>query len=131
MGPELEEASSAAGAGWFDYFSRILLPLLKPTLFSVAIVVFISGIRDIPTVIFLATHESRTLSLLMLDYLAEANSRRQLCCSVCFSFVSKTLAVAPRPRRKVLHARWRNQALRLHRRSLSSVFAPAARRRLC
>jgi iron(III) transport system permease protein len=84
MGPELEEASSAAGAGWFDYFSRILLPLLRPTLFSVAIVVFISGIRDIPTVIFLATHESRTLSLLMLDYLAEANSRRQLCCWVCF-----------------------------------------------
>jgi iron(III) transport system permease protein len=73
IGPELEEASSAAGAGWFDYFSRILLPLLRPTLFSVAIVVFISAIRDIPTVIFLATHESRTLSLLMLDYIAEAN----------------------------------------------------------
>jgi ABC-type Fe3+ transport system permease subunit len=88
MGPELEEASSAAGAGWFDYFSRILLPLLRPTLFSVAIVVFISGIRDIPTVIFLATHESRTLSLLMLDYIAEANSRRQLCCWVSFSLVS-------------------------------------------
>jgi iron(III) transport system permease protein len=48
IGPELEEASSAAGAGWFDYFSRILLPLLRPTLFSVAIVVLISAIRDIP-----------------------------------------------------------------------------------
>ena len=41
-----------------------------------AVVVFISAIRDIPTVIFLATHESRTLSLLMLDYIAEANQEK-------------------------------------------------------
>jgi iron(III) transport system permease protein len=76
IGPELEEASSTAGANWSDYFCRILLPLLRPALFSVAVVVFISAIRDIPTVIFLATHESRTLSLLMLDYIAEANQEK-------------------------------------------------------
>jgi iron(III) transport system permease protein len=55
IGPELEEASSAAGADWLDYFRRILLPLLKPTMVSVAIIVFISAIRDIPTVIFRST----------------------------------------------------------------------------
>jgi iron(III) transport system permease protein len=76
IGPELEEASSAAGAGWSDYFRRILLPLLKPAMVSVAIIVFISAIRDIPTVIFLSTHESRTLSLLMLDYIAEADQEK-------------------------------------------------------
>ena len=76
IGPELEEASNAAGATWLDYFRRILLSLLKPTMVSVAIIVFISAIRDIPTVIFLSTHESRTLSLLMLDYIAEANQEK-------------------------------------------------------
>jgi iron(III) transport system permease protein len=76
IGPELEEASNAAGAGWLDYFRRILLPLLKPTMTSVAIIVFISAARDIPTVVFLSTHESRTLSLLMLDYIAEANQEK-------------------------------------------------------
>jgi iron(III) transport system permease protein len=76
IGPELEEASNAAGAGWFDYFRRILLPLLRPTMMSVAIIVFISAARDIPTVIFLSTHESRTLSLLMLDYIAEADQEK-------------------------------------------------------
>jgi iron(III) transport system permease protein len=76
IGPELEEASSAAGANWLDYFRRILLPLLKPTMLAVAIIVFISAIRDIPTVIFLSTHESRTLSLLMLDYIVEANQEK-------------------------------------------------------
>lgn len=76
ISPELEEASNAAGAGWLDYFRRILLPLLKPTMTSVAIIVFISAARDIPTVVFLSTHESRTLSLLMLDYIAEANQEK-------------------------------------------------------
>jgi iron(III) transport system permease protein len=76
IGPELEEASNAAGAGWFDYFRRILLPLLRPTMMSVAIIVFISAVRDIPTVIFLSTHESRTLSLLMLDYIADADQEK-------------------------------------------------------
>jgi iron(III) transport system permease protein len=76
IGPELEEASSTAGASWAEYFRRILLPLLRPTVISVAIIVFISAVRDIPTVIFLSTHETRTLSLLMLDYIAEANQEK-------------------------------------------------------
>jgi iron(III) transport system permease protein len=76
IGPELEEASSAAGASWAQYFRRILLPILRPTVLSVAVITFISAARDIPTVIFLSTHESRTLSLLMLDYISEANQER-------------------------------------------------------
>jgi ABC-type Fe3+ transport system permease subunit len=42
----------------------------------VGIIVFISAARDIPTVIFLATNQSRTLSLLMLDYIADANMEK-------------------------------------------------------
>jgi iron(III) transport system permease protein len=73
---ELEEASSAAGAGRFAGFCRILLPLLKPTMVAVGVIVFISAARDIPTLIFLSTHQSRTLSLLMLDYIADANQEK-------------------------------------------------------
>jgi iron(III) transport system permease protein len=73
---ELEEASSTAGASWLAGFRRILLPLLKPTMVAVGIIVFISAARDIPTVIFLATNQSRTLSLLMLDYMADANQEK-------------------------------------------------------
>jgi iron(III) transport system permease protein len=73
---ELEEASLASGASSFSGFWRILFPLLRPTLMAVGIIVFISALRDIPTVIFLATHRSRTLSLLMLDYIAEANMEK-------------------------------------------------------
>ena len=87
IGPELEEASNAAGASWLDYFRRILLPLLKPTMVSVAIIVFISAVRDIPTVVFLSTHESRTLSLLMLDYIAEANQEKAAVLGVFLVFL--------------------------------------------
>jgi iron(III) transport system permease protein len=76
ISPELEEASNTSGANWFEYFRRILLPLLKPTIVSVAIIVFISAARDIATVIFLSTHETRTLSLLMLDHIADANQEK-------------------------------------------------------
>jgi iron(III) transport system permease protein len=87
ISPELEEASSAAGANWLEYFRRILLPLLKPTMVSVAIIVFISAARDIPTIIFLATHDSRTLSLLMLDYIAEANQEKAAVLGVFLVFL--------------------------------------------
>jgi iron(III) transport system permease protein len=87
ISPELEEASSAAGANWLEYFRRILLPLLKPTMLSVAIIVFISAARDIPTIIFLSTHETRTLSLLLLDYISEGNQEKAAVLGVFLVFL--------------------------------------------
>jgi iron(III) transport system permease protein len=84
---ELEEASSAAGATWLAGFRRILLPLLRPTMLAVGIIVFISAARDIPTVIFLATNQSRTLSLLMLDYMADANKEKAAVLGVFLVFL--------------------------------------------
>ena len=84
---ELEEASNASGATWLVSFRRILLPLLKPTMLAVGIIVFISAARDIPTVIFLATNQTRTLSLLMLDYIADANKERAAVLGVFLVFL--------------------------------------------
>jgi iron(III) transport system permease protein len=84
---ELEEASSAAGASWLAGFRRILLPLLNPTMMAVAIIVFISAARDIPTVIFLSTNQTRTLSLLMLDYIADANKEKAAVLGVFIVFL--------------------------------------------
>lgn len=96
ISPELEEASNAAGAGWSKYFRYILLPLLRPTMVSVAIIVFISAARDIPTIIFLSTHESRTLSLLMLDYIAEANQEKAAVLGVFLVFLIFALLFSAR-----------------------------------
>jgi len=84
---EMEEASRVAGASWVVGFQRILVPLLKPTMVAVGLIVFISAVRDIPTVIFLSTYRSRTLSLLMLDYIAEANMEKAAVLGVFLVFI--------------------------------------------
>jgi iron(III) transport system permease protein len=76
MSKELEEASDASGASWGTTFRRIMIPLLMPTLSAVGIIVFIAAVREIPAVVFLSTNKSRTISLLMLDSIAEANMER-------------------------------------------------------
>jgi len=76
MSKELEEASDISGASWITTFRRIMIPLLMPTLSAVGIIVFISAVREIPAVVFLSTNKSRTISLLMLDSIAEANMEK-------------------------------------------------------
>jgi iron(III) transport system permease protein len=71
LGRELEEASIVSGASWFSTYRRILVPLLFPALVTVGLLVFISAVRDISTVVLLATGETRTLSLLMLEFATE------------------------------------------------------------
>src|SRR5262245_38180235 len=70
LGRELEEASIVSGASWFSTYRRILVPLLFPALVTVGLLVFISAVRDISTIVLLATGQTRTLSLLMLEFAA-------------------------------------------------------------
>jgi iron(III) transport system permease protein len=72
LGSELEEASRISGASWSYTYLRIVCPLLFPAFLTVGLVIFISAARDISTVVLLATGQSRTLSLLMLDFATEA-----------------------------------------------------------
>ncbi len=69
---ELEEASRMSGASWKATFRQVMLPLLQPSIIAVGIVLFIVSFREISAVIFLASHNSRTLSLLMMDYIANS-----------------------------------------------------------
>jgi iron(III) transport system permease protein len=69
---ELEEASRMSGASWRMTFRQIMLPLLQPSIIAVGIVLFIVSFREISAVIFLASHDSRTLSLLMMDYISDS-----------------------------------------------------------
>jgi iron(III) transport system permease protein len=68
---ELEEAAAVAGAPWVQTFRRVTMPLLRPSMMAVGLLVFIAAVREIPTTVFLASFESRTISLLMLDYMSE------------------------------------------------------------
>jgi iron(III) transport system permease protein len=68
LGDELEEASRIAGGTWLTTYRRVVLPLLAPTLITVAVVGFMSAARDISTIVLLGSSQSRTLALLALDF---------------------------------------------------------------
>jgi iron(III) transport system permease protein len=70
---ELEHAATVCGAGPATVFFRIVLPLIRPMIVSIFVVVFISAMRDISTIIFLASARSQMLSLLMMQYGMSSN----------------------------------------------------------
>jgi iron(III) transport system permease protein len=70
---ELEQSSRVCGAGQMRTFFSIVLPLIRPMLVSIFVIVFISALRDISTIIFLAGARSQTLSLLMMQFATSSN----------------------------------------------------------
>ena len=70
---ELEQSSRICGAGPVRTFWSIVLPLIRPALVSIFLIVFISALRDISTIIFLASAKSQTLSLLMMQFATSSN----------------------------------------------------------
>ena len=70
---ELEQSSRVCGAGQMRTFFLIVLPLIRPMLVSIFVIVFISALRDISTIIFLAGAKSQTLSLLMMQFATSSN----------------------------------------------------------
>ena len=70
---ELEQSSRVCGAGPMRTFFAIVLPLIRPMLVSIFVIVFISALRDISTIIFLAGAGNQTLSLLMMQFATSSN----------------------------------------------------------
>ncbi|HEV8536921.1 MAG TPA: iron ABC transporter permease [Candidatus Limnocylindria bacterium] len=64
---ELEEAASAAGAGWWPTFTRVLLPLLRPALLGAWIYVFIVSLRELGSSVLLASADSVVLAVRIFD----------------------------------------------------------------
>lgn len=69
LGPELEEASWAAGASPVYTFRNIVLPLIAPAVLVVSVLTFATAVRATSIVALLATGDSKPLSLLQLDHM--------------------------------------------------------------
>jgi iron(III) transport system permease protein len=76
LSAELEEAARASGASWWYSFRKIVVPILAPTLVLVAVFNFIAAARDISSIALLASSNTKTLSLLQLDYLVDGRSEQ-------------------------------------------------------
>jgi iron(III) transport system permease protein len=65
---QLEEAAVMSGAGFGMVFRRITLPLIAPMLISVFLLILAATLRDIGTVVLIATPGTQTLALLMFEF---------------------------------------------------------------
>jgi iron(III) transport system permease protein len=68
LGGDLEEAARVTGASWLYTYRRILLPLLAPIAAAVGLMNFGSALTSISTPVLLYSHQSRPLSILLLEY---------------------------------------------------------------
>lgn len=68
VGFELEQSAIVSGASRLRTFFDIMLPLVRPMLTSVFILVLIAGLRDISTLVLLAQPRSLPLSVLLFEY---------------------------------------------------------------
>jgi iron(III) transport system permease protein len=68
LGAELEEAARVSGASWIYTYRRILLPLLAPIAGAVGLMNFGNALTSISTPVLLYSHQSRPLSILLLEY---------------------------------------------------------------
>jgi iron(III) transport system permease protein len=68
LDPALEEAARITGAGRFRVFVRVTLPLLRFVALSTGTIVFLSGLRDLNTPLFLGSGSTDTLTLAVLIF---------------------------------------------------------------
>jgi iron(III) transport system permease protein len=68
LGGDLEEAARVTGASWWYTYRRILLPLVAPIAAAVGLMNFGGALTSISTPVLLYSHQSRPLSILLLEY---------------------------------------------------------------
>ena len=71
LGGALEEAARTCGASWWYGFRHVIVPILMPTLVLVGVINFIAASRDIASIALLASNDTKTVSLLQLDYMVD------------------------------------------------------------
>jgi iron(III) transport system permease protein len=65
--PELEESARIAGYGWICTFTRITLPLIRPSIVASWMLLFSIFITELSMVILLYTADTRTFSVLSFE----------------------------------------------------------------
>lgn len=93
---EMEEASTASGAGWLGTFRRILVPLVAPMLVNIYVLIFMSSIRDISTTILLASPSARPLSVLMMESASSGNMEGAVVIGTILSALALSVAIGLR-----------------------------------
>lgn len=96
LGKELEDGSRMSGANWLGTFFRIVLPLIAPTMIVVASLKFLFAASNTSAIILLANSETRPLSLLTLDFVAEGLRESAAVTTIIITSLTAGLAIVAR-----------------------------------
>lgn len=74
ISPELDRAARVAGSDWLGAARRIMLPLLRPALFSGYILLFITFLKEYSSALFLFSRGSEVIGTTMIELWRQGNS---------------------------------------------------------
>lgn len=90
--PELEEAAAVSGASWAASYRRVLLPLLVPGFVAAWITIVGISFRELAATIFLASADTRFISVVMYSTWADGNTTAAAAIGVVILVVVLVLA---------------------------------------
>ena len=96
MGPDLEDASTVSGAGFFRTMRTIVLPLLAPVLVLVWVLEFVGSAGNAVIPAILATPDTRPLSLLQLEHVQSGWQEKAAVVGVILLFMTVGVAIVAR-----------------------------------
>lgn len=96
LGNELEESARVLGASWTYTFRRIVVPLLLPSMATIAFISFLSAMTSIQTVVLLYSAKSRVLSILMLEHYIGLSPEKGMVIGVMISIFAFAVAAVAR-----------------------------------
>lgn len=94
--PQLEEASALSGASWTRTYRSIVLPLIVPGLLAAWITVLAQSFRELSAAIFLASPQSRFISVTLYSTWQDGNATAAAALGIVVLLVVFTLAVLAR-----------------------------------
>jgi iron(III) transport system permease protein len=96
LGKELEESSRMSGAGSIRTYFKVVLPIIAQTLVLVATLKFMFAANATSSIILLATSDTRTLSLLTLDFVFEGLRESAAVSTIIITVLTAGLALVAR-----------------------------------
>lgn len=73
---ELEDAARVAGAGWVRTYLTIWMPVLMPSMIMIGVLNFVAAANTTTSIILLASRDTRTLSILVLEWMSTGDAAR-------------------------------------------------------
>ena len=126
VGNDMEEAARVAGAGWVRTYFKIWIPLLMPSLILLGTLNFVVAAGTTSSIILIASRETRTLSLLALEYASPGIGLREEASIVGLFIMGLTVGLASLARAFGLRLGVRHEEQRRERVKAGAAVQPAA-----